>query len=333
MINFEGYTRRIAQIDAFLKKEGIESLEAAAKLARDNGINVEDIVHGIQPIAFENAVWAYTVGAAIAIKRGVTDAAKAAECIGEGLQSFCIPGSVADHRNVGLGHGNLGAMLLNENTKCFCFLAGHESFAAAEGAIGIAMKANRVRKEPLRVVLNGLGKDAAYIIARINGFTFVETELDRFSGELKLLSEKAFSTGERSKVRCYGADDVTEGVAIMQKENVDVSITGNSTNPTRFQHPVAGTYKKLCVENGKKYFSVASGGGTGRTLHPDNMAAGPASYGMTDTMGRMHSDAQFAGSSSVPAHVEMMGLIGMGNNPMVGATVAVAVAVEEAMKK
>ena len=333
MINFEGYTRRIAQIDAFLKKEGIESLEAAAKLARDNGINVEDIVHGIQPIAFENAVWAYTVGAAIAIKRGVTDAAKAAECIGEGLQSFCIPGSVADHRNVGLGHGNLGAMLLNENTKCFCFLAGHESFAAAEGAIGIAMKANRVRKEPLRVVLNGLGKDAAYIIARINGFTFVETELDRVSGELKLLSETAFSTGERSKVRCYGADDVTEGVAIMQKENVDVSITGNSTNPTRFQHPVAGTYKKLCVENGKKYFSVASGGGTGRTLHPDNMAAGPASYGMTDTMGRMHSDAQFAGSSSVPAHVEMMGLIGMGNNPMVGATVAVAVAVEEAMKK
>ena len=333
MLNFEGYTRRIAQIDAALKKEGIESLEAAAKLVEDKGINVREIVHGIQPIAFENAVWAYTVGAAIAVKRGVTSAAKAAECIGEGLQSFCIPGSVADHRKVGLGHGNLGAMLLNENTKCFCFLAGHESFAAAEGAIGIAMKANRVRKEPLRVVLNGLGKDAAYIIARINGFTFVETELDRFSGELKLLSEKAFSTGERSKVRCYGADDVSEGVAIMQKENVDVSITGNSTNPTRFQHPVAGTYKKHCVESGKKYFSVASGGGTGRTLHPDNMAAGPASYGMTDTMGRMHSDAQFAGSSSVPAHVEMMGLIGMGNNPMVGATVAVAVAIEEAMKK
>ena len=333
MINFEGYTRRIAQIDAVLKKEGIESLEAAAKLVEDKGINVREIVHGIQPIAFENAVWAYTVGAAIAVKRGVASAAKAAECIGEGLQSFCIPGSVADHRKVGLGHGNLGAMLLNEDTKCFCFLAGHESFAAAEGAIGIAMKANRVRKEPLRVVLNGLGKDAAYIIARINGFTFVETELDRFSGELKILNEKAFSTGERSKVRCYGADDVTEGVAIMQKENVDVSITGNSTNPTRFQHPVAGTYKKHCVESGKKYFSVASGGGTGRTLHPDNMAAGPASYGMTDTMGRMHSDAQFAGSSSVPAHVEMMGLIGMGNNPMVGATVAVAVAVEEAMKK
>ena len=333
MLNFEGYTRRIAQIDAVLKKEGIESLEAAAKLVEDKGINVREIVHGIQPIAFENAVWAYTVGAAIAVKRGVTSAAKAAECIGEGLQSFCIPGSVADHRKVGLGHGNLGAMLLNEDTKCFCFLAGHESFAAAEGAIGIAMKANRVRKEPLRVVLNGLGKDAAYIIARINGFTFVETELDRFSDELKILSEKAFSNGERSKVRCYGADDVTEGVAIMQKENVDVSITGNSTNPTRFQHPVAGTYKKHCVENGKKYFSVASGGGTGRTLHPDNMAAGPASYGMTDTMGRMHSDAQFAGSSSVPAHVEMMGLIGMGNNPMVGATVAVAVAIEEAMKK
>ncbi|MBQ4429639.1 MAG: GGGtGRT protein [Clostridia bacterium] len=332
MLNFEGYTRRIAQIDAALKKEGIESLEAAAKLVEDKGINIREIVHGTQPIAFENAVWAYTVGAAIAIKRGVTSAAKAAECIGEGLQSFCIPGSVADHRKVGLGHGNLGAMLLSEDTKCFCFLAGHESFAAAEGAIKIAMKADRVRKEPLRVVLNGLGKDAAYIIARINGFTFVETELDRFSGELKILSEKAFSTGERSKVRCYGADDVSEGVAIMQKENVDVSITGNSTNPTRFQHPVAGTYKKYCVENGKKYFSVASGGGTGRTLHPDNMAAGPASYGMTDTMGRMHSDAQFAGSSSVPAHVEMMGLIGMGNNPMVGATVAVAVAVEEAMK-
>ncbi|MBR4435543.1 MAG: GGGtGRT protein [Clostridia bacterium] len=332
MLNFEGYSRRIEQINAVLKNEGIGSIEAAAELVKAKGIDVREIVHGIQPIAFENAVWAYTVGAAIAVKRGVKTAAKAAECIGEGLQSFCIPGSVADHRKVGLGHGNLGAMLLNEDTKCFCFLAGHESFAAAEGAIGIAMKANRVRKEPLRVVLNGLGKDAAYIIARINGFTFVETELDRFSGELKILKEKAFSTGERSKVRCYGADDVTEGVAIMQHEKVDVSITGNSTNPTRFQHPVAGTYKKHCVENGKKYFSVASGGGTGRTLHPDNMAAGPASYGMTDTMGRMHSDAQFAGSSSVPAHVEMMGLIGMGNNPMVGATVAVAVAVEETMK-
>lgn len=332
MTNFEGYTRRIEQINAVLKKEGISDIEAAAKLVEEKGINVREIVHGIQPIAFENAVWAYTVGAAIAIKRGVTAAAKAAECIGEGLQSFCIPGSVADHRKVGLGHGNLAAMLLNEGTKCFCFLAGHESFAAAEGAIGIAMKANRVRKEPLRVVLNGLGKDAAYIIARINGFTFVETELDRFKSELRIISEKAFSKGERSKVRCYGADDVTEGVAIMRHENVDVSITGNSTNPTRFQHPVAGTYKKYCVENGKNYFSVASGGGTGRTLHPDNMAAGPASYGMTDTMGRMHSDAQFAGSSSVPAHVEMMGLIGMGNNPMVGATVACAVAIEEACR-
>mgnify|MGYP000960017248 FL=1 len=287
---------------------------------------------GIQPIAFENAVWAYTVGAAIAIKAGAKNAAEAAEYIGKGLQAFCIPGSVADQRKVGLGHGNLGAMLLNENTKCFAFLAGHESFAAAEGAIGIAKTANKVRKTPLKVILNGLGKDAAYIISRINGFTFVETNYDYYTGELHIVSEKAFSSGERSAVRCYGADDVNEGVAIMKFEDVDVSITGNSTNPTRFQHPVAGTYKKLCVENGKKYFSVASGGGTGRTLHPDNMAAGPASYGLTDTMGRMHSDAQFAGSSSVPAHVEMMGLIGMGNNPMVGATVAVAVAVEEAAK-
>ena len=290
----------------------------------------EKIVKGIQPIAFDNAVWAYTVGAAIAIKSGVKTAAEAAEKIGLGLQSFCIPGSVADQRAVGLGHGNLGAMLLREETKCFCFLAGHESFAAAEGAIGIARTANKVRKTPLRVILNGLGKDAAYIISRINGFTSVETEYDYKTGELKIVSEKAFSDGDRAKVKCYGADDVNEGVAIMRHEGVDVSITGNSTNPTRFQHPVAGTYKKWAIENGKKYFSVASGGGTGRTLHPDNMAAGPASYGMTDTMGRMHSDAQFAGSSSVPAHVEMMGLIGMGNNPMVGATVAVAVAVSEA---
>ena len=296
----------------------------------DKGIDVEKIVKGIQPIAFDNAVWAYTVGAAIAIKSGVKTAAEAAEKIGLGLQSFCIPGSVADQRAVGLGHGNLGAMLLREETKCFCFLAGHESFAAAEGAIGIARTANKVRKTPLRVILNGLGKDAAYIISRINGFTSVETEYDYKTGELKIVSEKAFSDGDRAKVKCYGADDVNEGVAIMRHEGVDVSITGNSTNPTRFQHPVAGTYKKWAIENGKKYFSVASGGGTGRTLHPDNMAAGPASYGMTDTMGRMHSDAQFAGSSSVPAHVEMMGLIGMGNNPMVGATVAVAVAVSEA---
>ena len=291
---------------------------------------MEKIVRGIQPIAFDNAVWAYTVGAAIALKNGVKTAAEAAEKIGVGLQSFCIPGSVADQRAVGLGHGNLGAMLLSENTKCFCFLAGHESFAAAEGAIGIARTANKVRKTPLRVILNGLGKDAAYIISRVNGFTSVETEYNYKTGELKIVSEKAFSNGDRAKVRCYGADDVNEGVAIMRHEGVDVSITGNSTNPTRFQHPVAGTYKKWATENGKKYFSVASGGGTGRTLHPDNMAAGPASYGMTDTMGRMHSDAQFAGSSSVPAHVEMMGLIGMGNNPMVGATVAVAVAVAEA---
>ena len=310
----------------------MQGFEAAQQIVSDNGIDVRSIVLGIQPIAFENAVWAYTVGAAIAIKAGAKNAAEAAEYIGKGLQAFCIPGSVADQRKVGLGHGNLGAMLLNENTKCFAFLAGHESFAAAEGAIGIAKTANKVRKTPLKVILNGLGKDAAYIISRINGFTFVETNYDYYTGELHIVSEKAFSSGERSAVRCYGADDVNEGVAIMKFEDVDVSITGNSTNPTRFQHPVAGTYKKLCVENGKKYFSVASGGGTGRTLHPDNMAAGPASYGLTDTMGRMHSDAQFAGSSSVPAHVEMMGLIGMGNNPMVGATVAVAVAVEEAAK-
>ena len=332
MINFEGYSRRIDKINSVLGEYGIESLEAAQQIVSDNGIDVRSIVLGIQPIAFENAVWAYTVGAAIAIKAGAKNAAEAAEYIGKGLQAFCIPGSVADQRKVGLGHGNLGAMLLNENTKCFAFLAGHESFAAAEGAIGIAKTANKVRKTPLKVILNGLGKDAAYIISRINGFTFVKTNYDYYTGELHIVSEKAFSSGERSAVRCYGADDVNEGVAIMKFEDVDVSITGNSTNPTRFQHPVAGTYKKLCVENGKKYFSVASGGGTGRTLHPDNMAAGPASYGLTDTMGRMHSDAQFAGSSSVPAHVEMMGLIGMGNNPMVGATVAVAVAVEEAAK-
>ena len=332
MINFEGYSRRIDKINSVLGEYGIESLEAAQQIVSDNGIDVRSIVLGIQPIAFENAVWAYTVGAAIAIKAGAKNAAEAAEYIGKGLQAFCIPGSVADQRKVGLGHGNLGAMLLNENTKCFAFLAGHESFAAAEGAIGIAKTANKVRKTPLKVILNGLGKDAAYIISRINGFTFVETNYDYYTGELHIVSEKAFSSGERSAVRCYGADDVNEGVAIMKFEDVDVSITGNSTNPTRFQHPVAGTYKKLCVENGKKYFSVASGGGTGRTLHPDNMAAGPASYGLTDTMGRMHSVAQFAGSSSVPAHVEMMGLIGMGNNPMVGATVAVAVAVEEAAK-
>ena len=304
-----------------------------AQYVKDKGIDVRGIVQGIQPIAFENAVWAYALGAAIALKKGVKTAADAAEAIGLGLQSFCIPGSVADQRKVGLGHGNLGAMLLRDETKCFCFLAGHESFAAAEGAIGIARTANKVRKEPLRVILNGLGKDAAFIISRINGFTYVKTQMDYYAGEVKIEKETAYSTGDKAKVRVYGADDVTEGVAIMRLEDVDVSITGNSTNPTRFQHPVAGTYKKWCVDNGKKYFSVASGGGTGRTLHPDNMAAGPASYGMTDTMGRMHSDAQFAGSSSVPAHVEMMGLIGMGNNPMVGASVAVAVAVEEALKK
>ena len=332
MITFEGYERRIDKINAVLKEYGIAGLEEAKKICDDAGVDAAGIVRGIQPIAFENACWAYTVGAAIALKKGVKTAAEAAEAIGMGLQAFCIPGSVADQRNVGRGHGNLGAMLLNENTHCFAFLAGHESFAAAEGAIGIARTANKVRKEPLQVILNGLGKDAAYIISRINGFTFVETEYDYKTGELHIVSTKAFSDGDRAKVRCYGADDVNEGVAIMRHENVDVSITGNSTNPTRFQHPVAGTYKKWCVENGKKYFSVASGGGTGRTLHPDNMAAGPASYGMTDTMGRMHSDAQFAGSSSVPAHVEMMGLIGMGNNPMVGATVAVAVAIAEAVR-
>mgnify|MGYP000076328822 FL=1 len=333
MAMFESYERRIPQIEKVLAKYGIANLEAANQLCLDHGVDVAAIVRGIQPICFENAVWAYTLGAAIAFKKGVTVAAEAAECLGEGLQAFCIPGSVADQRQVGVGHGNLAAMLLREETHCFAFLAGHESFAAAEGAIGIALKANKVRKQPLRVILNGLGKDAAKIISRINGFTFVETAYDHFTGELKIVYEKAYSDGDRAKVRCYGADDVSEGVAIMKHEQVDVSITGNSTNPTRFQHPVAGTYKKWCVENGKKYFSVASGGGTGRTLHPDNMAAGPASYGLTDTMGRMHSDAQFAGSSSVPAHVEMMGLIGMGNNPMVGASVAVAVAIEQAVKQ
>ncbi len=331
-VMFESYSRRIDKITKCLSEYGIASLEEAKQICSDKGIDVEAIVKGIQPIAFENAVWAYTVGCAIAIKKGCKKAADAAEAIGIGLQSFCIPGSVAEQRKVGLGHGNLAAMLLREETKCFAFLAGHESFAAAEGAIGIAMKANKVRKDPLQVILNGLGKDAAKIISRINGFTYVQTKLDYFTGELKIVDTISYSTGERSKVRVYGADDVVEGVAIMKHEKVDVSITGNSTNPTRFQHPVAGTYKKKCVESGKKYFSVASGGGTGRTLHPDNMAAGPASYGMTDTMGRMHSDAQFAGSSSVPAHVEMMGLIGMGNNPMVGASVSCAVAVEEALK-
>ena len=332
MAQFEGKERRQAKIDAELKKLGFASLEEARDLCLSKGIDVEKIVKGVQPIAFENAVWAYTLGCAIAIKNGKASAVEAAEAIGVGLQAFCIPGSVAETRSVGLGHGNLAAMLLREETNCFCFLAGHESFAAAEGAIGIARTANKVRKEPLRVILNGLGKDAAYIISRINGFTYVETEYDFFTSELKVVREVPFSDGEKAKVKCYGANDVLEGVAIMQKETVDVSITGNSTNPTRFQHPVAGTYKKWAIENGKKYFSVASGGGTGRTLHPDNMAAGPASYGLTDTMGRMHGDAQFAGSSSVPAHVEMMGLIGAGNNPMVGMTVACAVAVEEAMK-
>ncbi len=331
MITFEGYERRIEKITGVLNEYGIKDLEEAKAICDAAGVDPYGIVKGIQPIAFENAGWAYTVGAAIALKKGVKNAAEAAEAIGIGLQSFCIPGSVADQRKVGLGHGNLGAMLLREETSCFAFLAGHESFAAAEGAIGIARTANKVRTKPLQVILNGLGKDAAYIISRINGFTYVETEYDYDTGDLKIVYEKAFSDGERAKVRCYGADDVNEGVAIMRHENVDVSITGNSTNPTRFQHPVAGTYKKWCNENGKKYFSVASGGGTGRTLHPDNMAAGPASYGMTDTMGRMHSDAQFAGSSSVPAHVEMMGLIGMGNNPMVGATVAVAVAIAQSI--
>ncbi|WP_294402819.1 GGGtGRT protein [uncultured Ruminococcus sp.] len=335
MALFESYERREKQILAVLKEYGIDSIEGAAEVTKAAGLDVYKMVEGIQPICFENAKWAYTVGAAIAIKKGCRRAADAAAAIGEGLQAFCIPGSVADQRKVGLGHGNLGKMLLEEDTKCFAFLAGHESFAAAEGAIGIAEKANKVRKEPLRVILNGLGKDAAQIIARVNGFTYVETEMDYYTGEVKEVFRKCYSkdaSSPRAKVNCYGANDVTEGVAIMWKEGVDVSITGNSTNPTRFQHPVAGTYKKECIEKGKKYFSVASGGGTGRTLHPDNMAAGPASYGMTDTMGRMHSDAQFAGSSSVPAHVEMMGLIGMGNNPMVGATVAVAVSVEEAAK-
>ena len=332
MALFESYERREKQILAKLAEYGINSIEEAAEVTKAAGLDVYKMVEGIQPICFENAKWAYTVGAAIAIKKGCTKAADAAAAIGEGLQSFCIPGSVADQRKVGLGHGNLGKMLLEEDTECFAFLAGHESFAAAEGAIGIAEKANKVRKKPLRVILNGLGKDAAQIIARINGFTYVETELDYHTGELKEVFRKSYSEGLRAKVNCYGANDVVEGVKIMWKENVDVSITGNSTNPTRFQHPVAGTYKKERIEAGKKYFSVASGGGTGRTLHPDNMAAGPASYGMTDTKGRMHSDAQFAGSSSVPAHVEMMGLIGAGNNPMVGMTVAVAVAVEEAAK-
>ncbi len=332
MALFESYNRREKQILDVLNKYGISSIEECAEICKAKGFDPYKITEGIQPICFENAKWAYTVGCAIAIKKGCTRAADAAAAIGEGLQAFCIPGSVADQRKVGLGHGNLGKMLLEEETECFAFLAGHESFAAAEGAIGIAEKANKVRKNPLRVILNGLGKDAAQIIARINGFTYVETEMDYYTGEVKEVFRKAYSDGLRAKVNCYGANDVTEGVAIMLKEGVAVSITGNSTNPTRFQHPVAGTYKKECVENGKKYFSVASGGGTGRTLHPDNMAAGPASYGMTDTMGRMHSDAQFAGSSSVPAHVEMMGLIGMGNNPMVGATVACAVAVEEACK-
>ena len=327
---FEGKERRIQKIEKCLAEYGIESLEAARELCLSKGIDVESIIKGIQPIAFENAVWAYTLGVAIALKNGVENAAQAAETIGIGLQSFCIPGSVAEQRKVGLGHGNLAAMLLRDETKCFAFLAGHESFAAAEGAIGIARTANKVRKEPLRVILNGLGKDAAYIISRINGFTYVKTDYDFYTGELKIVEERAFSDGEKAKVRCFGANDVLEGVAIMDHEGVDVSITGNSTNPTRFQHLVAGTYKKLCTENGKKYFSVASGGGTGRTLHPDNMAAGPASYGLTDSMGRMHGDAQFAGSSSVPAHVEMMGLIGAGNNPMVGMTVACAVAVSEA---
>ena len=332
MALFESYERREKQILAVLKEYGMNSIEEAAEVTKAAGLDVYKMVEGIQPICFENAKWAYTVGAAIAIKKGCKKAADAAAAIGEGLQSFCIPGSVADQRKVGLGHGNLGKMLLEEDTECFAFLAGHESFAAAEGAIGIAEKANKVRKKPLRVILNGLGKDAAKIISRINGFTYVQTEYDYYTGELKEVQRISYSDGLRSKVNCYGANDVREGVAIMHKEGVDVSITGNSTNPTRFQHPVAGTYKKECIEQGKKYFSVASGGGTGRTLHPDNMAAGPASYGMTDTLGRMHSDAQFAGSSSVPAHVEMMGLIGAGNNPMVGMTVAVAVSVEEAAK-
>ena len=332
MALFESYERRIDKINSVLSQYGIGSVEECRDICKAAGFDPYEIVKGIQPICFENAAWAYCVGAAIALKKGVRTAAEAAEAIGIGLQSFCIPGSVAEDRKVGLGHGNLGAMLLRDETKCFAFLAGHESFAAAEGAIGIVRNANKARKEPLRVILNGLGKDAAQIISRINGFTYVQTQFDYYTGELNIVREIAYSDGERAAVRCYGADDVREGVAIMHHEGVDVSITGNSTNPTRFQHPVAGTYKKECIEQGKKYFSVACGGGTGRTLHPDNMAAGPASYGMTDTMGRMHSDAQFAGSSSVPAHVEMMGFLGMGNNPMVGATVAVAVAVEESGK-
>ncbi len=333
MALFESYERRIDKINGVLAQYGISSVEECREICQAKGFDPYEIVKGIQPICFENACWAYTVGAAIALKKNVKNAAEAAEAIGIGLQAFCIDGSVAEDRKVGLGHGNLGAMLLRDETKCFAFLAGHESFAAAEGAIGIARSANKARKEPLRVILNGLGKDAAQIISRINGFTYVQTQFDYYTGELKIVKEYKYSDGERAAVRCFGADDVREGVAIMHHEGVDVSITGNSTNPTRFQHPVAGTYKKECIEQGKKYFSVASGGGTGRTLHPDNMAAGPASYGMTDTMGRMHSDAQFAGSSSVPAHVEMMGFLGMGNNPMVGATVSVAVAVEEALKK
>ena len=332
MALFESYERRIDKINGVLAQYGISSVEECRKICQDKGFDPYEIVKGIQPICFENAAWAYCVGAAIAIKKGVKSAAEAAKAIGEGLQAFCIDGSVADDRKVGLGHGNLGAMLLSDESKCFAFLAGHESFAAAEGAIGIVKNANKARKEPLRVILNGLGKDAAQIISRINGFTYVQTQFDYYTGKLNVVREIRYSEGERADVRCYGADDVREGVAIMHHEGVDVSITGNSTNPTRFQHPVAGTYKKECVEQGKKYFSVASGGGTGRTLHPDNMAAGPASYGMTDTMGRMHSDAQFAGSSSVPAHVEMMGFLGAGNNPMVGMTVACAVAVAESMK-
>ncbi len=333
MALFESYERRIDKVNAALNEYGIKDLDEAMAICQEKGINPYDKVREIQPIAFENACWAYVAGAAIAIKKGVKTAAEAAEAIGIGLQAFCIPGSVADDRKVGLGHGNLGAMLLRDETKCFAFLAGHESFAAAEGAIGIVRNANKARKVPLRVILNGLGKDAAQIISRINGFTYVQTKFDYATGKVNVVKEIPYSNGERAAVRCYGADDVREGVAIMHLEGVDVSITGNSTNPTRFQHPVAGTYKKECVEQGKKYFSVASGGGTGRTLHPDNMAAGPASYGMTDTMGRMHSDAQFAGSSSVPAHVEMMGFLGMGNNPMVGATVAIAVAVDQALNK
>ncbi|MBE6590704.1 MAG: GGGtGRT protein [Ruminococcaceae bacterium] len=333
MARFEGYERRIDTINKTLAEYGFKDLDEAKAFCEEKGVNADAIVKGVQPIAFENAAWAYTLGCAIALKKGVKTAAEAAKAIGIGLQAFCIPGSVAESRQVGLGHGNLGAMLLSEETKCFCFLAGHESFAAAEGAIGIARTANKVRKEPLKVILNGLGKDAAYIISRINGFTYVQTEYDFHTGELKVVKTTPYSDGEKAKVLCYGANDVLEGVAIMQHEKVDVSITGNSTNPTRFQHPVAGTYKKWAIENGKAYFSVASGGGTGRTLHPDNVAAGPASYGMTDTMGRMHGDAQFAGSSSVPAHVEMMGLIGAGNNPMVGMTVACAVAVDEALNK